>query len=435
MRRALAFAAAIVALASPAVLVSQTTTPVKFEVAGIRVIYKPVRANDVIAVRLYLKGGSANLNAANAGIEALMLQTADKGTAKYSKDAFNKKAVGTGTNIGSTAGVDYSVLTLQGVRQHWETSWDLFSQAALHPTFPSAEVELVRAQMINGVRRISDDPDSYLTYLADSLLYVGHPYAIRPGGTVASLTGITRAALEQWHRTRMTKENLVIVVVGNVNRADLTQKIAATFGKLPGKGGTAVRTMALGTITPELFTVKRELPTNYIVGQFVAPSPADPDYAAFRVAIDILGDRLFEEVRTKRNLTYAVGADLETRVANRGRLYVTAVQPDTTVRVIFTEVRRLQNEPIPAKTLAENVNVFLTSFWAGQQTAMGQAQQLGLFELVGGGYQNLTRFVENVKRVTPGDVERVAKRYLTKARFVVIGDPSKVTRSVILGLP
>jgi zinc protease len=435
MRRALAFAAAIVALASPAVLVSQTTTPVKFEVAGIPVIYKPVRANDVIAVRLYLQGGSANLNAANAGIEALMLETADKGTAKYSKDAFNQKAVGTGTNIGSTAGVDYSVLTLQGVRQHWETSWDLFSQAALHPTFPSAEVELVRAQMINGVRRISDDPDSYLTYLADSLLYVGHPYAIRPGGTVASLTGITRAALEQWHRTRMTKENLVIVVVGNVNRADLTQKIAATFGKLPGKGGTAVRTMALGTITPELFTVKRELPTNYIVGQFAAPSPADPDYAAFRVAIDILGDRLFEEVRTKRNLTYAVGAGLETRVANRGRLYVTAVQPDTTVRVIFTEVRRLQNEPIPAKTLAENVNVFLTSFWAGQQTAMGQAQQLGLFELVGGGYQNLTRFVENVKRVTPGDVERVAKRYLTKARFVVIGDPSKVTRSVILGLP
>jgi zinc protease len=232
----------------------------------------------------------------------------------------------------------------------------------------------------------------------------------------------------------MTKENLVIVVVGNVNRADLTQKIAATFGKLPATGGAAMRTTALGTITPELFTVKRELPTNYITGYFAAPSPADPDYAAFRVAVDILGDRLFEEVRTKRNLTYAVGAGLETRVANRGRLYVTAVQPDTTIRVIFTEVRRLQNEPIPSKTLAENVNVFLTSFWAGQQTAMGQAQQLGLFELVGGGYQNLARFVENVKRVTPADVERVAKRYLTRARFVVIGDPSKVTRSVILGL-
>jgi zinc protease len=433
MRRGFILATAVV-VASPAALVSQTTSPVKFEVAGIPVIYKPIRANDVVVVRMYLKGGSANLNAGNAGIEALMMEAAGKGTSKYSKDAFDQKAVATGTNIGSSAGVDYSVLSVQAVRQHWETAWDLFSEAALHPTFPSNELEIVRAQMINGVRQIPDDPDSYLTFLADSLLYAGHAYAVRPGGTVASLTGITKAAIEQWHRTRMTKENIVIVAVGNLNRADLSQKIAATFGKLPAKGGAAVRTTALGTVTPELFTVKRELPTNYITGYFPAPSPADPDYAAFRVGVDILSQRLFEEVRTKRNLTYAVGAGLETRAANRGRLYVTAVQPDTTIRVIFTEVHRLQNEPIPAKTLAQNVNVFLTNFWAGQQTAMGQAQQLGLFEVVGGGYQNLARFVDNVKRVTPSDVERVAKRYFTKGRFVVIGDPDKVTRSVILGL-
>jgi len=424
----------IVACALPATAIAQGAAPVKFEVAGIPVIFKPVRANDVIAVRMYLKGGSANLTAANAGIEALMLETADKGTAKYDKDAFNQKAVATGTNIGSVAGVDYSVMTMQGVRQHWETAWDLFAQAALHPTFPASELELVRAQMINGVRRIPDDPDTYLTYLADSLLYVGHPYAVRPGGTIASLTGITRSAIEQWHKTRMTKENLVIVVVGNVNRADLARKIAATFGKLPPKGGAAVKTMPLGTLTPELFVVKRELPTNYITGSFAAPAPADPDYAAIRVAMDILSHRLFEEVRTKRNLTYAVGAGVETRVANRGRLYVTAVQPDTTIRVIFSEVRRLQNEPIPGRTLAENVNVFLTAFWASQQTNMGQAQQLGLFELLSGGYQNLGRFVESVRRVTPPDVQRVARRYLTRARFAVIGDPDKITRSVILGL-
>ncbi len=225
MRRGLVVSTMIVACALPATAIAQGAAPVKFEVAGIPVIFKPVRANDVIAVRMYLKGGSANLTAANAGIEALMLETADKGTAKYDKDAFNQKAVATGTNIGSVAGVDYSVMTMQGVRQHWETAWDLFAQAALHPTFPASELELVRAQMINGVRRIPDDPDTYLTYLADSLLYVGHPYAVRPGGTIASLTGITRSAIEQWHKTRMTKENLVIVVVGNVNRADLARKI------------------------------------------------------------------------------------------------------------------------------------------------------------------------------------------------------------------
>src|SRR5688500_19865949 len=61
----------------------------------------------------------------------------------------------------------------------------------------------------------------------------------------------------------------------------------------------------------------------------------------------MLGDRLFEEVRTKRNMTYAVAAGLETRAANRGRLYVTATQPDTTVKVIFSTVKQLQTGPIP----------------------------------------------------------------------------------------
>src|SRR5215212_9058156 len=110
------------------------------------------------------------------------------------------------------------------------------------------------------------------------------------------------------------------------------------------------------------------LPTNYITGYYTAPSLTDPDYPAFRAAVDMLSDRLFEEVRTKRNMTYAVSAGLETRAANRGRLYVTATQPDTTVKVIFSTVRQLQNDPISAEAVAENVQPSITSYLMGQET-------------------------------------------------------------------
>jgi zinc protease len=65
-----------------------------------------------------------------------------------------------------------------------------------------------------------------------------------------------------------------------------------------------------------------------------------------------------------------------------------------------------------------------------QQSNMGQAQQLGLFELLGGGWQNLGRFVDAVRRVTPADVQRVATRYMQHARFAVIGDPAKIDRQL-----
>ena len=419
---------AVLAFAAPAAHAQIT----KFDVAGIPVILKPITANDVVAVRLYLKGGSASLTPANAGVEAMMLAVSTRGTAKYNKDQFTGLSTETGTNIGSQATMDYSVLTMQGVRQNWEKAWDLFAEAALHPTFPAAEVQIVQGQMVDAAKRRADDPDEYLTYLADSLFYMGHPYSVVPTGGEASLTSITRDALAAWHKQRMTKENLLIVVVGNVSRTDVTNKIQSAFGSLPATGGKAVPVKAVASVTPELVVVERSLPTNYITGYYTAPSLTNPDYVAFRAATDLLQDRLFEEVRTKRNMTYAVAAGLETRAANRGRVYVTAVDPDTTVKVIYSTVKQLQTGALTAETVAETVNASLTAYLMGQETNMGQAAALGLWEISGGGWQNYEKFISSYKRVSPADIQRVAKQYMQHGRFVVIGDPKKVTRSVIL---
>ena len=403
----------------------------KFDVAGIPVIFKPISANDVIAVRLYIRGGSASLTPANAGIESMMLQASTQGSAKYSKDAFAARSTETGTNIGSETTPDFSVLTLQGVRQNWNAAWDLFAQAALHPTFPASEVAIVKGQLVDAAKRLPDDPDTYLTFLSDSLLYSGHPYAVTPNGTVASLSSLDRNALAAWHKQRMTKENLLMVVVGNVSRADLTAKVRAAFAGLPATGGAAPSVAALPPVTPQVLVVQRPLPTNYITGAFSAPTLTDPDFPAFRAATDVLGDNLFKEVRTKRNLTYAVAAGLGTRRINRGNLYVTAIAPDTTVKVIFSTVKTLQNQPLAQAQIAENENVSLTSSFLRQETNMGQANALGLWEINGGGWENNDRFISAYKRVTAADIQRVAQKYMQHARFVVIGDPAKVTQSLL----
>ena len=136
--------------------------------------------------------------------------------------------------------------------------------------------------------------------------------------------------------------------------------------------------------------------------------------------------RLFEEVRTKRNLSYAVQAGLSQRRTNYGLLYVTAVQPDTTLKVMLAEVEKLKNEPITAQRLAATVNGFLTEYWLAQETNMGQATTLGTYELVGGGWENAETFTDRVRAVTPADIQRVAREYLKNVNFAVIGNPSAI---------
>jgi zinc protease len=406
----------------------------KFLAGGIPVIYKHITANDVIAMQLYLEGGSAALTPATAGIEHLLGEAATHGTAKYSKDRFAALATSTGTNISATAGYDYTVLSAQAVRQNWDAAWDLFTQAALHPTFPADEVEQVRGQIVNELKQRADDPDSRLDLLADSVQYAGHSYAVDAEGTTTSIAKLTRDDLVRWHKRRLTKENLLLVVVGNVSREDVMRKVAAAFATLPAQGGAVAHATSLRSATPSVQTVKQELPTNYIMGVFAAPAPSHPDFPALRVAVRVLSDRLFEEVRTKRNLTYAVSAGLATRAANRGDLYVTAVNPDTTVKVIIAEVKRLQRDLVPAQLLGETINVFATQTWMGQQTNMGQASQLGLWEIQGGGWQNAARYVDRLRAVTPQQVQRAAQAYLRNVRFVVIGDPAKVSAALFKSL-
>ena len=423
----------VAAVASPAA--AQGTRGIEdFQAAGIHVIYKPVTANDVIAVQLFLKGGSTALSPSTQGIENLLVNTMTLGTRKYSKDQFDSKSTETGTEVGGVAGNAFTTFTLRAVRQHWTEAWDLFAEAVTHPVFPAEEVKLAREQLVSGLSQRPDDPDTYLNLLSDSVIFAAHPYRLDPLGTPATMAKFTRDDLVKWHKRRLTKENLVIVAVGNLSREELTARIIAAFGDLPAKGGAGTPVPVLAAAKPSVTVVQRDLPTNYIQGLYVAPPRMSGDYAAMQLATLLLSDQLFEEVRTKRNLTYAVGAGYRAGIVGRGTLYVTAVEPETTLKVIMSEVRRMQKERVPAERLQETLNEYITSYWSGQQTDANQAAQLGTWEIAGGGWKNALAMVDRIKAVTPADVQRVANTYMKNVRFVVIGDPKKIDRKLFTSM-
>lgn len=398
-----------------------------FKVGNVQILHMPTPANEVVAARLYLRGGSMNLNESLQGIEQLALSVAvNGGTESTTKDEFNTRLDAIGSSVGSISDRDFSGFTMNSVRDHFDETWELFEEAIFEPAFPDDEVELRRNRQLASIDTIADDPDRLVSEVARDLAYTGHPYFFRQLGNSENVQGFTTDQLRAWHRSLLAPERMLLVVVGNIDRDELVEKVQHRLGRL---ASTDLRLPTLPDVAhdgPAMRVETMELPTNYILGYFAAPTMGHADYAAMLLATRHLRSRLFEEVRTKRNLTYAVSSGMGNRGANVGFLYVTAVDPAATMPVIFDEIEKLKNEPISEKELEEVRNVFLTSHYMGLETNSSVAGQLARAELIGGDWSISTRFLDSVNSVTPEDIQRVVARYIQNTQFGIVGDPDDV---------
>jgi zinc protease len=413
--------------ATQAALVSE------FDINGLKVIVKRRPGSLTVAAGLFLRGGSRNITAENAGIEALMLDVATEASASFPRERMRSETSRMGTVVSAGVNYDYSTLSLISTRANFDRSWEIFTDVALRPAFTPQDVQLVQSRMVASLRDDVDDPDDYLQRLQEKVAYAGHPYFNRPRGTAETVGKLTAEDLRRYHQQMMQTSRLLLVIVGDLDPVQLRQRITQTFGKLPRGSYQPSPLPQLAFATPSVEVTKRGLPTNYIQGLFSAPSLTAADIYPMRIASSVLRDRVFEEVRVKRNLSYAPSAFLNSQGANVGGIYVTAVDANRAVRVMLDEIARLQHDPITTDEITGVVSQYLTSYYMGQETNAAQAGELAQYELIGGGWRNSLVTIERLRAVTPEDVQRVSRTYMRNIRFVVIGNPEQIDRNVFTG--
>ncbi|HEX4933034.1 MAG TPA: insulinase family protein, partial [Gemmatimonadaceae bacterium] len=286
-------------------------------------------------------------------------------------------------------------------------------------------------QFLLGVSQRQDSPDALLEYLADSVAFDGHPYAIPPAGTEASLSRISVADLRTFQREQVVKSRMLLVVVGDIPRAKVERLVGLTLARLPAGSYSWTLPDTLPRTKATSFRVERPLPTNYILGRYAGPKAGSKDYHALRITAAVLAGQLFGEIRSRRNLTYAVDAPFVERAVAAGGLYVTTVQPELTVDLMRQQLAAVRTGMINEEALGRLIQQFLTQFYLDNETNAQQADFLArsyLFE--GGDIRAVARFEQQLRSVTPLDIQRAAQRFIRDVRWVYIGDAKKApTRS------
>ena len=415
------------------IVAKQASLVSEFEVNGLKVLMKRREGSLTVAAGLFIRGGSTNINAQNAGIETLMLSAATEASAAFPRTRMRNELSRMGTVIGSSSNNDYSVLSLACTRMHFDRSWEMFTDVVLRPSFTKEDVSLVQSRTVVSLSDDTDNPDVYLQKLQEKVAYAGHPYLNSTGGTPETVSKLTPEDLRAYHKKLMETSRLLLVIVGDLNLNEVKSLVEASFGKLPRGTYKAEAVPQLAFDKSSVEVTPRELPTNYVQGLFTAPSLTSPDIYAMRIASSLLRDRVFEEVRVKRNLSYAPDAFLRTQAANVGGLYVTAVDANQSIRVMLSEIARLQNEPVSAGDIHAVVAQYLTTYYLGQETNAAQAGELAQYELIGGGWRNSVEFLDRLLAVTPADIQRVSQKYMRNIRFVVLGNPRSVDTNIFTG--
>lgn len=420
------------AQAGAASLASQAALVTEFDVNGLKVLLKRRPNSPTVAAGLFFRGGTRNLTPQTAGIESFALNVATEGSAKYPRAVMRRELASTGSNVGAGSTYDYSVLSLASTREKFDVSWNIFVDVALHPAFAADDVELDRQKLLTALRSSEDDPDGYLQELVNKTINAGTPYANDPDGSIENITRFSAADLRAYHQKLLQTSRLLLVIVGDLDAADLKQRIADSFGKLPRGDYKETASSGFDFSKATLDVTSRSLPTNYIQGVFAAPSLKDPDFYAMRVATTLLRDRVFEEVRVKRNLSYAPNADMGTLAANTGNIYVTAVNANLAVSVMLKEINSLKTTPVDGRDISGVTGQCLTTYFISDETNAAQAAELARYELIGGGWKNAFEYLTRVREVKPQDVQAVANKYMNNLRFIVVGNPASIDRTTFL---
>jgi zinc protease len=397
----------------------------EFTVNGLKIILKP-SIKDIISVRFFIKGGTANYSKEQEGIESLALAVAvEGGTKNMNKTEFATALEKIGTNISFSTSYDYSEISMSCIREYWAPSWKLFADVITAPRFEAKEFDLIKAQAVAQAKQAESNPDAHLRNRSMESAFTNHNYAKIPSGTSASLEKLSLESSINHFKSIIGKQNCFLVVVGNITEADLKERVNQAFASLPA--GKKPMLEPKLEIKAEATIENREIPTNYIRGVMSAPAVGEKEGVPMMLAMAIMRDRFFVELRTKRSLTYAPSAGYASTVFNNpyAMFYASTTDPKQTLQVMIEQINEVKNQGFKDKELKDMKESYLTEHFLGLETNDSQTMSLGLAE-VGGDWRKTETFMSDVEKTSIQDINNVFKKYSSSINWMYLGKESAV---------
>lgn len=382
---------------------------------------------------LLIGSGSTAAPAGKAGIANLVSAMLREGTTSRKSLDIADQISFLGIRLSPTSSWESSTLSLHTPTAQMDSALALFADVALHPSFPPNEFERIRKTQLTDLLQQRDQGPVIASKAFPAILYGNaHPYGAPLEGTETSVKSITTADLQSYYQANFRPNNATLIIVGDVNPAQIEAKINNLFGSWQRGDVPALNygePPKASTTTIYLIDKPGAAQSSFRIGAVGVPR-STKDYFALTVMNTILGgsftSRLNQNLRETRGYTYGAGSRFDMRRAAGPFLAsaeIVTAKSDSALIEFMKELKRIR-EAVPADELSRAKRYLQLQLPGNFETTQQIAAALvpvAQYNLPLAYYNN---YVQNVEAVTQPDVARVAQQYINPGSLaiVIVGD-------------
>jgi len=404
---------------------------------GLVLLHNLATANPSVVVRLLVRAGASRETTGAHGHAGLTGRMLRQGTEHIDKNALAEELDGMGAGLSVDVGYALVAISIKCLAGDFVRAMEILGELAMRPTFPAAELERLRGQILTDIKEMDDNTRVVSERTWRELAYpASHPYHRLTVGTAESVGAVTRDDLVAFHTAWYGPNQSTLLVVGDVPLDQAAAEAERIFGAWPSARTEAIQeTLPASDLpTPE----KREVAmTGKTQADITIGLPtldrASPDYYALSFANHILGriyfmGRFGEKVRDEQGLAYYAYSELNAGYGRGGWIMRAGVNPtnlDKALDSISDELERfLADGPTEAEQ-ADGVASLLGSLPRQLETNEGAAAVISEIELYGLGLDYLERFPDIVRSLTREQVTETARRWIDPHHLVtaIAGPP------------
>ena len=391
--------------------------------------------NPTLALSGTLRAGSAHSPQANPVLAALTAQMLEKGTRRRSKLALAEELESRGISISFSASggdPDTMDISLACLSRDRAIALEALVEMLAEPSFPADELAREKERLIGSVRQLSDQTGWRSSTAASRLIYpAGHPYfAETADEIVAAIERATDGDLHDFHRRFYRASTLVIAIVGDLDREEAAEDVAARLSRLPSGAppALAIPPVSPPTARTEVVRMKEKVNADVLLAHDSRLRRMDPDFLPTTLGIAALGQstlssRLGLRVRDTEGLTYGINARISAGRFSGPFAISLTVAPANLARAVASARSVLEEflaGGITEKEMADEKRSRVGKFKVDLASNGGIAGALDMAETYGFGIGYLDAFPSMVDAVTREQVDAAVRAHVRPSDLVQV---------------